>query len=73
MMLKDNQVHVVGAKEKKYMEKYVESYIKTIQLSQKTARLHSQMGWKETSQDAGEYLFVYGSNLITKEGVVRLG
>lgn len=73
MMLKDNQVHVVGAKEKKYMEKYVESYIKTIQLSQKTARLHSQMGWKETSQDAGEYLFVYGSNLITKEGVVPAG
>lgn len=73
MMLKDNQVHVVGAKEKKYMEKYVESYIKTIQASQKTTRLHSQMGWKETFPDSGEYLFVYGGNLITDTGIVPAG
>lgn len=67
--LSDNNVHVVGVKEKKLMTVYIEGHIARMQRMRKMTLLLSQMGWKRTT--AEKDLFVLGKKLFHGDGTVE--
>ena len=65
----DNNVHVIGAKEKKTMVAYMESHMAMLQRRQKMTLLTNQMGWKNL--DTKEPLFVLGKKLFHADGRIE--
>lgn len=65
----DNNVHVIGVKEKKAMVAYMESHMAMLQRRQKMTLLTNQMGWKNL--DTKEPLFVLGKKLFHSDGRIE--
>jgi hypothetical protein len=67
--LSDNNVHVVGSKEKKIMGFYIEGHMAKLQRQQKMTMLLNQMGWK--TDNNGKTLFVLGKKLFYEDGTIE--
>lgn len=68
-LLADNHIKVVGAKEKKYMTMYIESYSAKLQRQRRMALLLCQMGWKEARN--GNPMFVLGRKIFHSDGTTE--
>jgi energy-coupling factor transporter ATP-binding protein EcfA2 len=68
-VLYDNHVKVIGVKEKKMMQAYIEGYAQKLQRSRRMAQLLCQMGWKDTRE--GKAMFVLGKKLFHNDGTVE--
>lgn len=64
----DNHVKVCGAKEKKVMVSYMESYLQQLQRHRRMSQLLCQMGWREDK--AGKLFFVLGKRIFHADGSV---
>jgi len=65
----DKHITVVGAKEKKLMTAYVESYADKLKRERKIKQLLCQMGWSEN--DRGELQFVLGTKAFLPDGTAE--
>jgi len=65
----DNHVKVVGSKEKKLMQAYVEGYAQKLQRAQRMSQLLCQMGWGETRK--GDAMFVLGKKIFYHDGTME--
>jgi len=68
-ILADSHIKVVGAKEKKHMLGYIESYQAKLQRHQKMTKLLCQMGWKDL--DTASPMFVHGKKIYHSNGAVE--
>lgn len=65
----DNHVKVVGSREKKAMQSYVEGYTQKLQRQRRMSQLLCQMGWKDTRD--GKSMFVLGKKIFHQDGAVE--
>jgi hypothetical protein len=66
--MSDNHVHVIGAKPRKIMVAYMESYISRLQRARSMTQLLNQMGWKDVN---GKTLFVLGKRIFHEDGTIE--
>ncbi len=68
-ILSDNHIKVVGAREKKYMVAYLESYQARLQRQRRMSLLLCQMGWKKARND--DPMFVLGHKIFHADGTAE--
>lgn len=65
-LLSDNHIKVVGMKEKKLMNAYLEGYAARLQRQRRMTMLLCQMGWK--TDRGGKPIFVLGKKIFHSDG-----